>query len=143
MLRQCLLLFLLIVLPLQFTWAVASSYCRHEPPRAQQHFGHHEHQHQDSAQESTAQAAATLDASAPSTLNAAIDQDQDLPKTNSEVLSGDADCAACHAGCTPALADMTPSSHPGLCNSAAASYSGHLPSPPPVPLERPQWSARA
>lgn len=40
------ILFLALVLPLQFAWAGAASYCQHETDPAQaQHFGHHVHRH--------------------------------------------------------------------------------------------------
>jgi hypothetical protein len=39
------IIFLLIFLPLQATWAVAGGYCQHETGQAAQHFGHHEHLH--------------------------------------------------------------------------------------------------
>ena len=41
-----LILFLALLLPLQFAWASAASYCQHETGPAQtRHFGHHEHLH--------------------------------------------------------------------------------------------------
>jgi hypothetical protein len=43
--KRFLLLFLLIALPFQMSWAAASSYCEHESGKAAHHFGHHEHQH--------------------------------------------------------------------------------------------------
>jgi hypothetical protein len=39
------IIFLLMFLPLQATWAVAGSYCQHETGQAAQHFGHHAHRH--------------------------------------------------------------------------------------------------
>lgn len=43
--RRLLILFLVLVLPLQFAWAGAAAYCQHESGSAAKHFGHHEHQH--------------------------------------------------------------------------------------------------
>jgi len=44
--RRWFLVFLMAFLPLQFSWAVAATYCGHEPSGAATgHFGHHEHQH--------------------------------------------------------------------------------------------------
>lgn len=40
-----LLLFLVMLLPLQFVWAAAAPYCQHEQA-VTQHIGHHEHKHQ-------------------------------------------------------------------------------------------------
>ena len=44
--KRLLLLFLLVVLPLQMSLAAASDYCQHESGRSAHHFGHHEHHHQ-------------------------------------------------------------------------------------------------
>lgn len=48
--RLCLIL-MLLVLPLQVSWAAVSSYCKHESGTASQHFGHHNHQHKTKAAE--------------------------------------------------------------------------------------------
>lgn len=42
--KRFLLIFLLMLLPLQFSWAVAGAYCAHEEAAAP-HFGHHVHEH--------------------------------------------------------------------------------------------------
>jgi hypothetical protein len=44
--KKMLILFMLLTMPLQAAWAVASAYCQHEQGAAVQHFGHHAHQHQ-------------------------------------------------------------------------------------------------
>lgn len=45
--RRWLVVFLLLVLPLQFAWAVAAPYCAHEAAAvASKHPGHHQHVHQ-------------------------------------------------------------------------------------------------
>lgn len=44
--KRLLLIFLLTVLPLQMSWAAVTNYCQHENGKAAQHFGHHEHKHQ-------------------------------------------------------------------------------------------------
>ena len=69
--RRWLAVFLLVFLPLQFTWSVAAAYCQHESGNVQ-HFGHHEHKH-------------AGDAGA-----------KDAKKAPSGI---DEDCAFCHAGC--------------------------------------------
>jgi hypothetical protein len=43
--RKILILFLLVMLPFQLSWAGAGVYCQHETGQAAQHFGHHEHKH--------------------------------------------------------------------------------------------------
>jgi hypothetical protein len=42
---RILLIFLLTMLPLQMTWAVAAVYCVHESSASVTHVGHHEHEH--------------------------------------------------------------------------------------------------
>lgn len=43
--RRLFLILLLAMLPLQFSWAVAASYCQHEQGKTVTHFGHHAHDH--------------------------------------------------------------------------------------------------
>ena len=43
--RRFLLILLLALLPLQFSWAAVAGYCQHETGPAAKHFGHHAHQH--------------------------------------------------------------------------------------------------
>lgn len=48
--RRLLVLFLMVIFPLQSVWAAVGSLCQHEAGRAaQQHLGHHAHQHQQAA----------------------------------------------------------------------------------------------
>jgi hypothetical protein len=47
--RRLIAVFLMIVLPLQLSWAVAATYCQDEQDPGDQHFGHHVHSHQDGA----------------------------------------------------------------------------------------------
>lgn len=47
--KRLLLIFLLTMLPLQISWAAVTGYCQHEEGKAAQHFGHHEHKHQATA----------------------------------------------------------------------------------------------
>jgi hypothetical protein len=45
--RKAIAIFLLVLLPLQWGWAMAASYCEHEAAGHGAHFGHHEHSHAD------------------------------------------------------------------------------------------------
>jgi hypothetical protein len=72
--RRFLMIFLLVLMPLQLSWAALASYCQHESGVAAQHLGHHEHQHQAQADE----------------------PDQGKPKSFG---MADADCGFCHACC--------------------------------------------
>lgn len=48
--RKLFVIFLLVLMPLQSSWAVAAEYCtHHEEDAAAQHFGHHADEHADSA----------------------------------------------------------------------------------------------
>lgn len=44
--KKLFVIFLLLVMPLQASWAVVASYCQHEQDVTAQHFGHHEHAHE-------------------------------------------------------------------------------------------------
>lgn len=75
--RRLLAIIVLLVLPLQWSFAAVSEYCQHETaPAAQAHLGHHDGQSVDQA-------------SGP---------DKDKPGD-----SGDVDCAMCHHLCGSAL----------------------------------------
>lgn len=50
--RRLVIIFMLLLLPVQITWAGISAYCKHETGVSAQHFGHHEHQHQAQEDES-------------------------------------------------------------------------------------------
>ncbi|WP_420473660.1 cation efflux protein, CzcI family [Noviherbaspirillum sp. ST9] len=110
--KKLLLIFLLALLPLQFSWAAAAAYCQHEGEKSSQHFGHHSHQH---------------DASA------------DRPDDTDKVVKGHADCGYCHAYCqvsaltsVPEVVLPTGSTH---VEKPTQSYSSHIPDG----LQRPDW----
>jgi hypothetical protein len=42
--RRRLLLILILLLPLQLSWAAVASYCQNDSAQTRTHFGHHEHQ---------------------------------------------------------------------------------------------------
>lgn len=45
--RRLIAVFILALLPLQFSWSAVATYCMHERATAQtQHVGHHEHEHE-------------------------------------------------------------------------------------------------
>ena len=101
-----------LLLPLQFAWGAAASYCQHEPTReVPPHFGHHEHVHK-----------------------------ADAKKATDTTLAGDKDCSSCHAAGSAALgesgADMEPpvamrrmTFPPALVHSSAIARAP----------DRPQW----
>lgn len=54
--RRFVLICVMLLLPVQWTWAAAAAYCAHESsPAAARHFGHHEHVHKSSSTESSKQ----------------------------------------------------------------------------------------
>ncbi|MES2299395.1 MAG: cation efflux protein, CzcI family [Pseudomonadota bacterium] len=75
--KRLFLIFLITMLPLQMSWAVASSYCEHENGKAAQHLGHHEHKHQASG---------------------------DKQPSKSKLGMVDADCGYCHHCCANIIA---------------------------------------
>lgn len=42
-LRRCLFVLLLVLVPFQFAWSAAATYCGHEAGSGAPHFGHHQH----------------------------------------------------------------------------------------------------
>lgn len=75
--RRWLLIFLLVLLPMQLSWAAVASYCQHESGAATQHVGHHEHQHEANTEPSN---------------------NADPHTTSKAVGAVDVDCGTCHVG---------------------------------------------
>ena len=111
--RRLFFLVLLLILPVQFAWAAATGYCRHETGEARKHFGHHEHQHR------TAQDGVVKDSKAPSSLGA------------------DSDCGVCQLS----AAQPVPSTSAAIAIASAepprfahgARYDSYIPSGPERP----------
>ena len=121
--RRFFFLVLLLILPVQFAWAAATGYCRHETGEASKHFGHHEHQHQHRG-------------------DAAMDQDSG-DVAGKTLGSGDLDCGHCHGSCSAmpspgdGLMPLAIASHPATLDEGIVRTLTH--SPP----ERPQWAPLA
>jgi hypothetical protein len=77
--RRWLQIFLLFLLPFQFSWAASAAYCQHERDLQPRHWGHHEHE-----------------PDANSHGSARADDTQKSPATQPNAVLGD--CAACHLG---------------------------------------------
>ena len=107
--KKLLLIFLLLALPFQYSWAAAAAYCQHEEAHAS-HFGHHSHHHV--AQAETA------------------DEQGKLAKF-------DNDCGYCHLSCqaTPLTAvvnlNMPEATAPPV--GKASPFSSHFPESPRRP----------
>ena len=69
--KKLLVIFLLVLLPIQFCWAVAAAYCQHEQGTTT-HFGHHEHKHE------------------------AAQSDDDGSQNSLGTVQAHADCVSCH-----------------------------------------------
>lgn len=115
--RRWLAILMLVLLPLQSSWAAVAAYCGHENGQQARHLGHHEHRHADQAK--VGNDSAPADRSAPSGF--------------------DFDCGHCHGTCAdvPAPADglslIALVSHPGT------TIKGALRTLAQNPPERPQW----
>lgn len=111
--RRWLLIFVLALLPLQFSWAAVARYCGHEnaAPGSGTHFGHHPHEH----------------TAAPA----------DAKLVGAEV---DDDCASCHLGCAQPIPVDPFSAMPSLSPPRIARPDAMPPSHVPPGLERPDRS---
>lgn len=120
--RRWLTLVLLVLLPIQFTWAAAAPYCQHEKAADSFHLGHHVHEHLPSPAEA-----------------AQGDDARDVGSAQDGVLAADNDCGYCH------LSVAKPMPVPGLAfanASACATDSMPLASfrtRDPDRHERPNW----
>ena len=127
--RRVLAIVLLVLLPLQFSWAAVAAYCGHETQAAVAHFGHHQHRH---LAEASDRAALDTDATA----GAAVSPDAADGQAPGAL---DLDCGHCHGSCSamPAwplgLAGAVSTAQPGATLDAAGG--AHAPTRP----ERPQW----
>jgi hypothetical protein len=132
--RRFLIVFLLAMLPLQFSWAAVASYCAHETQGAG-HFGHHEHDHAHhvSASSDVGPAAAlTPDASPTPDETGGAEADK-APGAM------DLDCGHCHGTCCVML--PLPLGLPGALSTAppGAALDETDGSQAPTRPERPQW----
>jgi hypothetical protein len=113
--KKLLLILLLTILPIQYSWSMAAVYCQHERSTST-HFGHHGHQHQ-------AQAG-----------------DEDGAK---DKLSKHGDCEVCHHAVQASLpgADALLVKAPavGYAPPGALHYHSYIADGPP----RPNWSFAA
>ncbi|RBA23547.1 cation efflux protein, CzcI family [Herminiimonas fonticola] len=117
--KRLLIILMLIVVPLQLSWAAAAVYCEHESNPKTVHFGHHEHQHIASAEETKA----------------------DKFKSAAAV---DGDCTSCHLGGIAILTIPTPGLTLDLLGAPAITTGNPLlASSRPARPERPKWAVAA
>ena len=113
--KKFLFIALLLLLPLQHSWAAVGAYCAHEnTDAAKSHFGHHFHKHERNAGQDGGQAG-----------------------------GAHPDCAFCHLGCGTAAPDlplvMPEAAAASVIALDPASFRTNVPSRP----ERPKWLAFA
>ncbi len=117
--RRWFLIFLVVLLPMQLSWAAVASYCQHESGAAAQHIGHHEHQHDAGAEPSN----------------------DGEPHAKSKAAGAvDVDCGTCHAGTCSAMVQsstLVMAKLPSEIHSATALRLSSQPSSLP---ERPNWA---
>ena len=120
--RRRLLIFLVVLLPMQLSWAAVASYCQHESDTAttSQHVGHHEHQHE-------ADDIASADGNDASA----------NPATTGAV---DVDCGTCHAGCCTAMLQSLSLVMATLPSETHSLSALRLSSQPASLPERPNWA---
>jgi hypothetical protein len=82
--KRAFLILLMCVLPLQFSFAAASTYCADETVKNAEHFGHHEH------------------SSAHATKKVELHSDT----SPIEKAAGDSDCHFCHSSCANVSIDV-------------------------------------
>lgn len=126
--RRLLLICLLCLLPLQWGWAAAASLCAHESGVGAQHFGHHEHRHQEAGEQ-------TGDAD---------HAKQPIKKSGSNnsgpagaVAGTDGDCASCHGQSLNAVLALPAEPALVLAERQASPYLQHLSQRYPEPALRP------
>lgn len=111
--HRLVLILLAIVLPMQFAWAVTSSYCGHETTAVKAHWGHHEHQHK---------------------VSSLADSD---PAKTAPATTADMDCGVCHFSMAQPLpstkADYQPSISRGTPGEPIIRYGSHVPALPERP----------
>lgn len=112
--KKFLLILLLTILPLQYTWAAAAVYCKHEQSSST-HFGHHSHQHKTQVDE----------------------PDEPDEAKKSKELHGD--CEYCHLFSHTYLlhqvSDFDLPAKPERAQALRLTFSSHIPDLP----KRPDW----
>ncbi|MBX3624098.1 MAG: DUF2946 family protein [Rhizobacter sp.] len=117
--RRWLTILLLVMLPFQFTWAAAASYCQHETAPETQHIGHHQHEHK-----------AASDAGKVKT---------DAQDAKSTKLVADNDCGYCHLNAAKSV-QLQALEVPALKGPAVQDAAVQpLPTRDPERHERPNW----
>ncbi len=111
-----LIVFLMLVVPLQLAWGAVSAYCEHEAEAVADHVGHHVHKHQQDSSTKKIE-----------------------PSDGSKTSSFDIDCGVCHAAGAIALCGgITALNFDGSSFTLTPAPSFHLTLFSSKP-ERPKW----
>ncbi|RZL38374.1 MAG: hypothetical protein EOP35_05950 [Rubrivivax sp.] len=121
--RRWLTIFLLVLLPLQFSWGAAAAYCQHESAGAARHLGHHPHEHKAEVGKTSLSDAAQLEAH----------------KAHKAGQPCDSDCAFCHLGSATALIAALPAPPPQQASLIAPDDARAFSTRAPDLLDRPNW----
>lgn len=110
---------MLSLLPFQFVWGAAASYCQHEQGASVRHFGHHAHKHQGKVVKASGESS---------------------PDKKVVVGDDDPDCASCHLSCvspvTHSAAGFASDPSEPLRAAPTSGYPPHM----PYAIERPNWT---
>ncbi len=116
--RRLLMILMLMLMPLQLSWAAVASYCQHETGVAASHIGHHEHEHQANA----------------------VEPDPDNAKSLGTL---DADCGFCHACGATIVSSIRDVSQISVVSRFATRHHDRAGSAFLSRPERPNWAALA
>jgi hypothetical protein len=107
--KKLILIVLMFLLPVQYSWSAAAVYCQHESGSTL-HFGHHAHEHKEKP---------------------------DQKSGHDKLKKADNDCEYCHIFYHPCLASAAPRVAPpeglGHAELGRTIFSSHIPSRPPKP----------
>jgi len=131
--RRWLTVFLLFLLPLQLSWAVAATYCAHEAEPTASHIGHHAHRHDAPAEPSSAEKGEAAEKAEKAGQAASV--------ADKALSCVDDDCGFCHLGHSQPVAS-TPIVLPSVAGPLVeASVPDAWSSRGPDRRERPNWRA--
>jgi hypothetical protein len=118
--RRLIAVFMLALLPFQFSWSAVAAYCMHESTTSQaQHVGHHEHKHESSSVVGQAD------------------------KNGQSADQFDVDCWVCHGAGIGALHFAFVKQGTSHDGSVRAQPNERLAVVTPSPPDRPQWPVLA
>lgn len=112
--KKALAVLLLLLLPVQFSWAAVAGYCQHEVNVSANHPGHHDHDHQTEAPHKS-------------------------DKEGAASTGVHHDCATCHLGCAAALTSDLKTTRAATAQHHQHDYHVNPTRAHSERPERPQW----